>query len=691
MIKGLFASLLNGAAGCLLIGTAGCTFIPTPADPAGYEAVTPAHAVRSLIPRDVLFSNPTRASVRISPDGRLLSWLAPRDGVMNIWIAPAEDPAGAHPVTNATGAGLEQYEWAPDSRHVIFLKDQDGDENWNVLAVDVLTREIRNLTPITGVSARIIGTSKLRPNIVLVELNDRDSRYHDLYEIEYQTGRRRLVETNPGFASWIVDRQLQPRFAMQQVAGMGVKVFRKGPGSWEEAFTIPEEDHLTTSAFGFNRDGDTVYWADSRGRNTAALLKMDAATGRTTVLAESAKADINSVVFDPISFEPVAYSENYLKTEWTGLNEKAAGDLDFLRRHLEGEIGIESLTEGGKAIVSSASAENPQTFYLFDRDERQLEKLFVSWPEIAAYDLQPMHPIIIQARDGLELPSYLTLPTGSDPDANGIPDRPAPMVLFVHGGPWNRDTYGYRPVHQWLADRGYAVLSVNFRGSTGLGKDFITAAVGEWAGKMHEDLVDAVRWSVSRGVADPAKVGIAGGSYGGYAALVGLTFTPDLFACGASLAAAYNIVTAIESFPPHWKPILANTWYRHLGDPADPVARADMLARSPITKVDAIRASLLIGHGENDSRVKKAEADRIVVAMQAKGLPVTYVNYPDEGHGLNRPENMRSFIAINEAFFAKCLGGRLEPFGNDLQNSSLQVLHGAEYIPGLREALAQLR
>jgi dipeptidyl aminopeptidase/acylaminoacyl peptidase len=300
-----------------------------------------------------------------------------------------------------------------------------------------------------------------------------------------------------------------------------------------------------------------------------------------------------------------------------------------------------------------------------------------------------MHAVVIPSRDSLNLVSYLTLPAGTDPDGDGVPNAPVPMVLSVHGGPWARDGYGYNSLHQWLANRGYAALSVNYRGSTGFGKNFVNAAIGQWSGKMHEDLLDAVDWAVKRRVTTANQVGIFGGSYGGYATLVGLTFTPDRFACGIDIVGPSNLATLMESFPPYWRPLLEGTFYRHIGDPTKPESRAKMMAQSPITRVEKISKPLLIAQGANDPRVVKKESDQIVDAMKARGLPVTYVLYPDEGHGFGRPENSLSFTAVSEGFLSKCLGGRYEPIGNDFSGSSLQVLEGADYVPGLREAIAQ--
>jgi dipeptidyl aminopeptidase/acylaminoacyl peptidase len=298
-----------------------------------------------------------------------------------------------------------------------------------------------------------------------------------------------------------------------------------------------------------------------------------------------------------------------------------------------------------------------------------------------------MRPVVIPARDGLKLVSYLTLPPEVDEDR---PPRPLPMVLDVHGGPWARDEWGFNAVHQWLANRGYAVLSVNFRGSTGFGKEFTNAGNREWAGKMHDDLLDAVDWAVEQKIADRGRVAILGGSYGGYATLVGLTFSPDVFACGVDIVGPSNILTLLSTIPPYWQPMV-QMFKDRVGDFTTHEGKTFLEERSPLSRVDRIARPLLIGQGANDPRVKQAESDQIVRLMRQKEIPVTYVLYPDEGHGFARPENRLSFNAVVEAFLAQHLGGRYEPVGDDFAGSSISVPTGADGVPGLSEALSQHR
>ncbi|QDX26792.1 S9 family peptidase [Sphingomonas suaedae] len=675
-MKRLTIALLSGAV--LLAGTA-----------AYAGAAAPVTSEDRLIPRDKIFGNPSRAGGQISPDGKHVSWLAPVDGVMNVWVAPIGNLAAAKAVTKEAKRGLQNYFWAPDGAHIIYLQDSGGNENFRVHSVDIATLKDTALTKAGDkVRATIQGVSKLRPDVVLIGLNDRNPQFFDLYEVNYKTGASKLVMENPGYGGWVTDNQLKPRFAFQQVPGGGSKYFRLGAdGKWAEVLTVANEDFFTTAPIGFNKDGTTLYWVDSRGRDKAALVKMDADSLKTDVIAASDKADIQGLLTDPETYEPVAYSVNYLKNEWTPLNAEAKADFDFLQSKLPGEVSIMSSTDdGSKLIVAASAAEQPATAYIYDRKGKTLTKLYETRPDLSAYPLQPMWPVEIPTGDGKTLVSYLTLPPGADANKDGKADKPVPMVLFVHGGPWARDGYGYNSAHQWLANRGYAVLSVNYRGSTGFGKGFVNAAIGEWSGKMHQDLIDAVDWSIKGGVTTPDKVAIMGGSYGGYATLVGLTFTPDKFACGVDIVGPSNLKTLMESFPPYWRPILEGTFYKHIGDPTKPEDVKRMMAQSPISRVDAIKKPLLIGQGGNDPRVVKAESDQIVEAMKARNLPVTYINYPDEGHGFVRPENRLSFFAISEGFLSKCLGGKAQPIGDDFKGSSLEVLEGAAYVPGLAAA-----
>ncbi|MBO6526923.1 S9 family peptidase [Erythrobacter sp.] len=648
-----------------------------------------ALAEYELIDRTELFGNPVASQGRISPDGEWVSWIAPDEGVMNVWVAPADNPSQGKVVTDDRHRGISNHFWSTDSRYVMFVKDNDGDENYHVYVTDPRTGETRDLTPLEdGIRAQIMGVSRDRPGVILVGTNERNPQLTDLYEYNIETGERTLIAENPGYAQWITDNTYTPRLALapQPDGGMKAVYLNEDMTPGETFADIPSEDMLNTNIVQFSRDNNTVYMIDSRERNLAAGVAVDLATGERTVIVEPEKADLSGILVDNETYAPIAYSTNYLRDEWKALTDEAAAELDYLSSNIAGEFQVVSRTEDDqKWVVWGGAAEAPGQYYVYDRQSDTLTPWFVTRPDLADAPLQPMHPLELKSSDGLTLVSYLTLPPGSDPDGDGRPDEALPMLLWVHGGPWARDSYGYNTIHQWMANRGYAVLSVNYRGSTGFGKDFTNAAVKEFAGKMHDDLIDAVDWAVDEGIAIEDKVAIGGGSYGGYATLTGVAFTPDTFACGVNIVGPSSLVTLIESFPEYWKPFLAGTWFRYVGDPADPEQREDLLSRSAITRIDDIKVPLLVGQGGNDPRVTKQEADQLVEAMQTKGLPVTYINYPDEGHGFQKPENRMSFFAAMEGFLGTCLGGRVQPIGESFEGSSAEVLAGAEYVDGLED------
>jgi dipeptidyl aminopeptidase/acylaminoacyl peptidase len=448
---------------------------------------------------------------------------------------------------------------------------------------------------------------------------------------------------------------------------------------------------MNTGPAGFDKSGKVLYVQDSRGRNTGGLFAIDLESGEKTLVAEDPKADVGELLVHPTEMTIQAVGFTYSRREWTVLDESIQADLDTLATVEDGELIVTSRTLDDQLWTCAFVLDDgPLKFYLYDRQAQQCKFLFSSRDDLDQYQLAKMHAPVIPSRDGLELVSYLTLPVSSDRDHDGRPNQPLPLVLDVHGGPWARDGWGYNASHQWLANRGYAVLSVNYRGSTGFGKEFTNAANGEWAGKMHDDLIDAVEWAVREGIADRDKVAIMGGSYGGYATLVGLTFTPEVFACGVDIVGPSSLVTLMENVPEYWMPFMPVMKIR-VGEIETAAGREALLERSPLTRVDQITKPLLIGQGANDPRVTQLEADQIVAAMKSKNIPVTYVLYPDEGHGFSGEPNRMSFNAVTEAFLAKYLGGRAEPIGDDFQESSLHVPAGADALPGLVEALPKER
>ena len=643
-----------------------------------------------LIERAKLFGNPSRVAGKLSPDGKWLAWIAPRDGVLNVWVAPAGAPDQARPLTAEKQRPIRQYFWAPDSSSVLYVNDHGGDENFLLYKVGVQGGEPQSLTPFQKTRVRVVGTSVHIKDRILIGVNNRDPRWHDIYSLDLKSGKLTEVFENKGdYAGFVADDQLVLRVAEKSRPDGGTDYYRVEDGKVDaKPFgSVGLDDSLTTQPAGFTADGKTLYWLDSRGRDTAALFAQDVASGKATVLAQNAKADIDDTLIDPATGKVQAYSSQYLKPEWTALDPAVKGDLEFLKQQLKGTFDITSRTDADDFwTVVVDPVVKPGTTYLYDRKAKKLTALFVSRPELADATLAPMYPQEIRTRDGLTAVSYLTLPAGSDQAHPGRPDKPLPMVLFVHGGPWARDTYGYSSYHQWLANRGYAVLSVNYRGSAGFGKKYISAGDLQWGRKMHDDLIDAVQWAVKNRITEADKVAIMGGSYGGYATLAGLTFTPDTFACGVDIVGPSNLATLLKTIPPYWEAGKAQ-FYKRMGDPTTEAGRQLLQERSPLFKADAIKRPLLIGQGANDPRVNQAESDQIVKAMDAKNIPVTYVLFPDEGHGFARPENSIAFNAVAEQFLGKCLSGRVEPIGGAVKASSAKVPHGKEFVPGLPQAL----
>jgi dipeptidyl aminopeptidase/acylaminoacyl peptidase len=649
---------------------------------------TPPAAV-PLIERAKIFGNPTKAAGQISPDGKWLSWIAPRDGVLNVWVAPVDAPAQARPLTNEKMRPIRTTFWSPDSKKILFINDKGGDENFLLFGVDVVSGAQKNYTPFEKTRVEIVGISRKAKDRILVGINNRDPRWHDVHSLDLASGKLTLVQQNEGYAGFVSDEDLNLRLAQKSRSDGGTDYYRMGGGK-VEAEPIAQvglDDSLTTAPLGFTSDGKTLYWTESRGRNTAALVAQDVASGNTKVIAQDARADITNGLFHPVTGRAQAYSVEYLKHEYVPLNPSIKPDLEFLKKAAKGEYRVVSRNDADdKWVVNMDRVTAPGSTWLYERKGKRLTKLFVARPELEGAPLVQMYPQEIKARDGLTLVSYLSLPKSADADGNGKADQPVPMVLFVHGGPWGRDRYGYHSFHQWLANRGYAVLSVNFRGSTGFGKSFISSGDLEWGRKMHDDLLDAVDWAVKNGVTTRDKVAIMGGSYGGYATLAGMAFTPTTFACGVDIVGPSNLFTLLQTIPPYWEAI-KQQFYKRMGDPTTEEGKALLKERSPLNFADKISRPLLIGQGANDPRVNVAESDQIVAAMNAKNIPVTYVVFPDEGHGFARPVNNIAFEAIAENFLGQCLGGRAEPIGATLKASTAQVKHGAQFAPGLAQAM----
>lgn len=685
MTKTIRTSLLAAAAFCGLAASS-ALIAEAPMTSASTATPMPPRAIDApLIPRQVLFGNPVKAGGQISPDGKWLSWMAPWNGIMNVHVAPASDPSAVRRLTSITDRPPAGHFWAPDSKSIMYIQDKGGDENFLLYGVNLATGAETKLTPFEKTRVQIIGASTVRKDKILIGLNNRDARFHDVHLLDLATGKTTLVLQNDGYAGFLADDTLTIRMATRPNEQGGTDFFPviDGKVATTPAESTALEDALTTRPAGYTADGKTLYWIDSRGRDTAALYAQDVATGKRTLIAENARADLGGTLRDPVTGKILAYSTYYLRNEWTATDPATKASFDLLSSKLKGDWGVQSATEdNGTWIVWNDPVTAPTQTYRFDRKSGTLTPFYTARPDLAGAPLQPMHAREIKARDGLTLPTYLTLPPGSDSNADGVPDRPVPLVMVVHGGPWARDGYGYNGAHQWLANRGYAVMSVNFRSSTGFGKKFIGAGDKAWRTTMQYDLHDALDWAVKQGITTPDKAAIMGGSYGGYAVLANLAFYPGKFACGVDIVGPSNLETLLKTIPPYWVPIVRQ-FHDRMGNPNTPEGLAGLKEMSPLYAADKINRPLLIGQGANDPRVNKAESDQIVAAMEKANIPVTYVLFPDEGHGFAKPTNNIAFNAVAENFLAPCLGGRAEPIGDALAKSTAQVVTGGTHVKGL--------
>jgi dipeptidyl aminopeptidase/acylaminoacyl peptidase len=595
-----------------------------------------AAAEAELVARKAFFDNPDVGSLRISPDGTTLAWLAPVGGVRNLFVAPLADIGAARAVTHATDRNLSTfYRWAHTNRHLVFFQERDGDENWRASSVDLGSGAIVPLTPERGVKAYWQEADRKFPDEMLFKHNARDKRYFDLFRVNLVTGKSDLLFENNEFAWYVTDSDFQLRLGVRFMAdGSAEWLQRRTDGAWTPFIKVPIDDFESTQPQDFSADGKTLYMLDARGRDKAALFAVDMATRQDFVLAADDEADITYVDFDFTRRIPLAARANRERMRWHAVASGTGQDLADLAKYGTGDVEIIDRSADNRfATVFYERDTESGEFALLDRQTRNVRSLFRQRKALANVALQRMRPVIIPARDGLRLNGYLTLPEAG---AGGLP-----MVLLIHGGPYLRDNWGFNSVHQWLANRGYAVLSVNYRGSTGFGKAFVTAADKEWGGKMHDDLIDAV----------------------------------DLF--GIS-----NLITFMATIPPYWGPWFS-IWKNRLGDPATEAGRAFLTERSPLTHIDRALRPILIAQGMQDVRVVAAESEQMVAALKKRGVPVTYITFADEGHGFARPENRMAFYAVTESFLAKHLGGRAQPVGEDFKGSSLKVETGGELVPGL--------
>jgi dipeptidyl aminopeptidase/acylaminoacyl peptidase len=589
------------------------------------------------IPIETLFGNPEKASPRLSPDGKSVAWLAPDEGVLNIW-------RDGKPVTRDRGRGIRSYFWAEDSQTLLYIQDKDGDENWHVYRTGSAGAEV-DLTPFPGVQAQVVATDPKFPHDVLITLNKRDPKLHDVFRLDIRTGALTSAAENPGaVVGWLSDEDFGVRAAKSMLpdGGSELLVRDEAAGPWRSFMTWGPDDQ--GGAHGFAPGGRSLYVESSHESDTTVLYEMPLDGSKPRVLARREGADLGGLLVHPRDYhaEAAAFSEDRLS--WEVLDATLRPHFDALRSQLAGDIQLASRDDDDTVwLILENKDDRAPRYWKYDKKTKKAELLFSTRPKLDEHELNPMKPVRITARDGLRLQAYLTQPKRQK--RSGL----TPLVLHVHGGPWVRDHWGFHPEVQWLADQGYAVLQVNYRGSLGFGKKFLHAGDREWGAKMQDDLSDAARWAVAEGWADPERLAIYGGSYGGYAALAAAAFTPDLFRCAVDIVGPSNLVTLVRSIPPYWAP-LRRVFDLRVGDVDK---EEDFLkSRSPLFSADRIEIPLLIAQGANDPRVKQAESEMIVEALRKKGKPVEYLLFPDEGHGFARPENRLKFYAAAEKFLA---------------------------------------
>jgi dipeptidyl aminopeptidase/acylaminoacyl peptidase len=626
-----------------------------------------------LIPREILFGNPVRSHPQISPDGEQLAWLAPdKNGVVNVWIGSI-DRTKERAVTNESHRPIEWYTWAGDSKHILYLQDNAGDEINHLFSADLTNNKVRDLTPFPGVRAQNVLTDLQHPKFVLVALNRRDPQAFDMYRVDLETGAVTLEATNPGdVLTWTTDNDFVIRAATAFDGKSGNTIIRVRDGidkPWRDLVVMPFDQALFDGQVvggsliaGFAPDGKSLIIHSALHSDMGRLVRVDLRDGKELeVLAQNPQADVAdsgpgsgpSVLCDPMTHAVQAVEFDYMEPAWVFLDPKVEADFAVIGKNVPAFLDLVSRDRADKKwIVAIRRSEAPAGYFFFDRSTKKRHWLFDEKPALTKSYRAQKKPVVIKARNGLELVSYLTTPLG-------VPPKNLPLVLLIHGGPWFRDNFDFDPEVQLLANRGYAVLQVNYRGSTGFGLKFLNAGTNEWGRGTQEDLFDAVKWAIDQGTADPKRIAAMGWSGGGFATLLALEMRPEMFACGIDGVGPADLATLFRSFPSYWSNIMMR-WRRRGGD----FDHNEKLNRevSPLYHVDKIRAPLLIGQGQNDPRVTIANSDAMVAALRKAKREVTYVVYPDEGHGFARPENNLDFYGRVEDFLAKHLGGRAEPW-----------------------------
>jgi dipeptidyl aminopeptidase/acylaminoacyl peptidase len=619
-----------------------------------------------LIDRELFFGDPEIAGAQISPDGAFIAFLKPFKGTRNVWVKKTADSFDkAKPITADTKRPISAYFWSRDGKYVLFVQDKAGDENYNVYAVNPAETPAagqdvpaaRNLTDVKGIRAFIYAVPRTEPDAIYVGINDRDAAWHDLYKVKISTGERTLIRKNTErITAYFFDLKDQLRLATRSAENGDTEVLRVDADKFTKVYSCTVFE--ACGPVRYHKDGERVYFQTNKGNGVdlVSLELFNPASGKEELVETDPlkKVDFGNALFSEVSDDLIAttYDDERERIYWKDKGFEA--DYKFLQKQLPGkEIGFASSTTDEKLwIISSNSDVDPGATYLFDRTTKKLTLQYQIREKLNRSYLAPMKAVKYPSSDGLQIPAYLTLP-------KGVEAKNLPAVIFPHGGPWYRDSWGYSGFAQFLANRGYVVLQPNFRGSTGYGKKFIDAGNKQWGDKMQDDITWGAKYLVAQGIADPKKIGIMGGSYGGYATLAGVTFTPDTYAVGVSIVGPSNLITLLESIPPYWEQI-RKLFYERMGDPNTPEGKAQLLRQSPLTSADKIKTPLLVIQGANDPRVNKRESDQIVIALRDRGFPVEYIVAPDEGHGFARPVNNMASFASAEKFLAKYLGGRYQ-------------------------------
>jgi dipeptidyl aminopeptidase/acylaminoacyl peptidase len=626
----------------------------------------------SLIPRNVLFGNPENMAPQLSPDGDRIAFIAPAEGVLNLWVMNI-DGTGRRQLTFDDNRGVFRYFWAENGQQILYMQDEAGEENTHVYLLDVDSGDLTDLTPYDGVKAYVSATDEDQPDRVLIEMNVLNPMFFSVYSCDLTTGELTLLQENPGMTEngdmvlgYITDESLAIRgYATINPENGWITFFvRETPGSdWSEFASFSSDDAIEPRRF--SEDGTGLYYTSNLESSTTQLFYRDLASGEETRIAGDSLADVGGVAFDPFTGKPRAVSFHYLRRDVEVLDESIRDDYEFLADYHPGDFGVSSSDAADSTwIVVYFTVQNPATYFVYDRTAAEMSFLFTAIPALEDVVLADMEPLLIPSRDGLQLPCYLTLPINPG-------DEPMPLILYVHGGPWARDYYGYEPFVQLFANRGFAVLQVNFRGSSGFGKEFENAGNREWGAAMQDDLTDAVQWAIDEGFADPERVVILGGSYGGYATLAGLTFTPDLYCAGVDFFGPSNLITFLETVPPYWKPMSAIMDVR-IGSLTEDTGMLE--ERSPLNYVDNIHVPLFVVQGRNDPRVVQAESDQMVEALRAIGTEVLYVIYDNEGHGFAMEPNRLDFAGrVEEFLFLNVPGLECELF-QPVEGSTANVI-----------------